>query len=201
MSAYLTTPEMPTQKRNLEPMPTRRTQGYTDIESIIDYVPPMLPPLGKSTFLKVLEDNDAVIHMCIKSRAPKMRHLARTLRIDLDWLFERFQTDPAITITYINTKSQLADIFTKACFTGVQWGVLLDLIQIRKTRSNVPLTLPVGSDTLGDTPKPKALAKNKPYGTPKPMMNVARFLGYVRNSSRNSGIESFVSPKVVKSNP
>ena len=67
--------------------------------------------------------------MCIKARAPKLRHLARTLRIDLDWLFERFLTDPALSITYINTKLQLADLFTKASFTGMQWQALLQLIQ------------------------------------------------------------------------
>ena len=100
---------------------------------IIDYVPPSLPPLRARTFLKVLEDNDAVIHMCIKSRAPKLRHLARTLRIDLDWLFERFYHDPSISVTYINTKEQAADIFTKANFTAAQWGCLLDLIQTRKS--------------------------------------------------------------------
>ena len=60
------------------------------VADIIDYVPPSLPPLQARTFLKVLEDNDAVIHMCVKARAPKLRHLARTIRIDLDWLFERF---------------------------------------------------------------------------------------------------------------
>ena len=73
---------------------TKKKMGIperTDLISfadMIDYVPPALPPLKARTFLKVLEDNDAVIHMCIKSRAPKLRHLARTLRVDLDWLFE-----------------------------------------------------------------------------------------------------------------
>ena len=75
-----------------------------------------------------MEDNDAVIHMCIKARAPKLRYLARTLRIDLDWLFERFMSDPALSATYINTKLQLADLFTKANFTSMQWLALLTLI-------------------------------------------------------------------------
>ena len=67
--------------------------------------------------------------MCIKARAPKLRHLARTLRINLDWLFERFTEDPCVSITYVNTKSQAADILTKATFTAVQWKALCDLIQ------------------------------------------------------------------------
>ena len=107
---------------------------FKTVADIIDYVPPILPPLKNRTFCKILEDNDAVIHMRIKSRAPKLRHLARTLRIDLDWLFERFISDPASSITYINTKSQMADIFTKANFTSMQWNHLLQLIQTCKTQ-------------------------------------------------------------------
>ena len=93
---------------------TSAGQLPSSMADIIDYVPPSLPPLQHRTFLKVLEDNDAVIHMCIKARAPKLRHLARTLRIDLDWLFERFTGDPSISITWINTKPQAADMMTKA---------------------------------------------------------------------------------------
>ena len=89
----------------------------------------MLPELSGRTFLNVLEDSDAVIHMCWKSRAHKLRHLARTLRVDFDWLFERFTDDPAISITYISTKIQAADLFTKANFSVLQWLALLDLIQ------------------------------------------------------------------------
>ena len=111
---------------------------FMTVSDIIDYVPPLLPPLKHRTFCKILEDNDAVIHMCIKARAPKLRHLARTLRIDLDWLFERFLTDPALSITYINTKLQLADLFTKASFTSMQWNALLQLIQTCKSQQKQP---------------------------------------------------------------
>ena len=85
--------------------------------------------------MKVREDNDALIHMCIKARAPKLRHLARTLRIDLDWLSERFTENPVISITYINSKVQLADIFSKAAFTAFQWDKLLHLIQTSENRT------------------------------------------------------------------
>ena len=79
----------------------------------------------------ILEDNEPVIKMCIKQRAPAMRHMARTLRINLDWLFERITEDPCITIKYISTKMQLADILTKAAFSVQQWNALLVLIQTR----------------------------------------------------------------------
>jgi hypothetical protein len=81
-----------------------------------------------------MEDNDAVIKMCIKGRSPNMRHVARTHRVDLDWLFERIREDPGINIQYINTKQQIADIFTKGQFTTEQWKKLCQLAQLGPRR-------------------------------------------------------------------
>ena len=78
----------------------------------------------------ILEDNDAVIKMCVKGRSPNMRHVARTHRIDLDCLFERLLKDSATTMRYISTKQQLADMFTKGSFTEITWKTLLTLVQI-----------------------------------------------------------------------
>ena len=99
----------------------------------VDYVPPTIPA---TTFAKmvILEDNDAVIKMCIKGRSPNMRHVARTHRVDLDWLFERLIKDPSITMRYINTKQQLADMFAKGSFTESTWRALLSLILIAPAR-------------------------------------------------------------------
>ena len=60
-----------------------------------------------------------------------MRHVGRTHRVDLDWLFERIHKDPAISIKYVNTKQQLADILTKGSFTEATWKVLCELMQIQ----------------------------------------------------------------------
>ena len=38
-----------------------------------------------------------------------MRHVSRTHRVALDWLFDRINLDPKIQIKYIDTKNQLAD--------------------------------------------------------------------------------------------
>ena len=46
-----------------------------------------------------------------------MRHVSRTHRVALDWLFDRISLDPKIQIKYIDTKNQLADILTKGNFT------------------------------------------------------------------------------------
>ena len=88
-----------------------------------------------------------------------MRHMARTLRINLDWLFERITDDPSIIIKYVSTKMQLADILTKAAFSVQQWNALLVLIQTRPYTK--PLTAgPKASESasvceyhwIGDTP-------------------------------------------------
>ena len=83
----------------------------------VDYVPSNMPISYGRAKLLILEDNDAVIKMCIKCRSPNMRHVGRTHRVDLDWLFERIHKDPAISIKYVNTKQQLADLLTKGSFT------------------------------------------------------------------------------------
>ena len=38
-----------------------------------------------------------------------MRHIQRTHRIDLDWLFERFRIYPGLYMRFIGTKEQIAD--------------------------------------------------------------------------------------------
>ena len=73
--------------------------------------------------------------MCIKGRSPAMRHVARTHRIDLDWLWERMRTDPGVFIKYVGTKEQIADMFTKGSFSADQWGTLLRLAQIGDVKS------------------------------------------------------------------
>ena len=44
--------------------------------------------------LYVFEDNEVVIKMIIKGRSPTMRHVSRTHRVSLDWLFDRINLDP-----------------------------------------------------------------------------------------------------------
>ena len=96
----------------------------------IDYVPTNAPdPSGKAKIV-FLEDNDAVIKMVIKGRSPNMRHVTRTHRVDLDWLYERIREDPGINIRYVSTTKQIADILTKGSFTTKQWDELCRLAQV-----------------------------------------------------------------------
>ena len=78
----------------------------------------------------MFEDDEAVIKMILKGRSPTMRHVSRTHRVALDWLFDRINLDPKIQIKYIDTKNQLADILTKRNFRGDESNHLLCLFNI-----------------------------------------------------------------------
>ena len=58
--------------------------------------------------LSVFQDNEAVIKMIAKGRSPTLRHVSRTHRVTLDWLF-KINLDSKIQIRYIDTKHQLVD--------------------------------------------------------------------------------------------
>ena len=59
-----------------------------------------------------------------------MRHVSRTHRVALDWLFDRINLDSKIQIRYIDTKHQLADILIRGYFTRDEWNYLLQLFNI-----------------------------------------------------------------------
>ena len=79
----------------------------------------------QDALLYVFEDNEAVIKMIIKGRSPTMRHVSRTRRVALDWLFDRINLDPKMQIKYIDTKNQLADMLSKGKFAHEEWNHLL----------------------------------------------------------------------------
>ena len=79
----------------------------------IDSVPSNVQSSRQEALSYVFEGHEAVIKMIIKGRNPTMRHVSRTHRVALDWLFDRINLDPRIQIKYIDTKTQLADILTK----------------------------------------------------------------------------------------
>ena len=55
----------------------------------IDAVPSNVQSARQEALLYVFEDNEAVIKMIMKGRSPTMRHVSRTDRVALDWLFDR----------------------------------------------------------------------------------------------------------------
>ena len=66
-----------------------------------------------------------------------MRHVSRTHRVALDWLFDQINLDSKIQIKYIDTKNQLADFLTKENFTRDEWNHLLCLFNISHFSSTV----------------------------------------------------------------
>ena len=115
----------------------KRSQGTTNVLSNMDCVPSNVQFSHQVALLYVFEDNEAVINMIIKGRSPTMRHVSRTHRVALDWLFDRINLDPKIQIKYIDTKNQLADMLTKGNFTRDEWNHLLCLFNISHFSSTV----------------------------------------------------------------
>ena len=64
------------------------------IPTSIDHIPSNTTNSGSSAMLYVFEDNEAVIKMIIKGRIPITRHVSRTHRVALVWLFDRINLDP-----------------------------------------------------------------------------------------------------------
>ena len=56
-----------------------------------------------------------------KGRSPTMRHVSRTHRVALDWLFDGINLDPKIQIKYIDTDNKFADVLTRRNFTRDEW--------------------------------------------------------------------------------
>ena len=82
------------------------------IPTNIDNIPSKTKNSDSSPTLYVFEDNEAVIKMIMKCRSPTMRHVSRTNKVALDWLFDKINLDPKIQIRYIDSKHQIADIQT-----------------------------------------------------------------------------------------
>ena len=85
---------------------------------------------SQEALLYVFEDNEAVIKMIIKGRSQTIRHVSRTHRVALDWLFDRINLDPKIQIKYIDTNNQFGDKMTKGNFTRDEWNHLLCLFNL-----------------------------------------------------------------------
>ena len=93
-----------------------KSQKKIDVMEDIDSVPSNVQSARQEALLYVFEDNEVVIKIIIKGRSPTMRHVSRTHRVALDWLFDRINLDSKIQIKYIDTKNQLADILNRRKF-------------------------------------------------------------------------------------
>ena len=133
-----------------------------DVMKDIDSVPSNVQSARQEALLYVSEDNEAVIKMIIKGRSPTMRHISRTHRVALDWLFDRINLDPKIQIKYIDTKNQLADILTKGNFTRDEWNHLLNLFNISHFRSTA-CTAAMAKRAQQESGEERVTAKSETY--------------------------------------
>ena len=120
-----------------------------------------------------------MIKMIIKGRSPTMRHVSRTHRVALDWLFDPLNLDPKIQIKYIDTKNQLADILTKGNFTRDEWNHQLNLFNIRHF-SSTACTAAMAKRAQQGSGEERVTAKSRP------MMNLTARMPSVMSSSTSS---------------
>ena len=104
----------------------KRKQSQRMINDLdnVDFIPSNVKSSHLEALLYVFEDKEAVIKFIIMGRSPTMRHVSRTHRVALDWLFDRKKLDTKVPINNIDTKNQLADILTKGNFTRDEWNHL-----------------------------------------------------------------------------
>ena len=163
-----------------------KSHNKIDAMKDIDSVPSNVQSSRQQALLSVFEDNEAVIKMIIKGRSPSMRHVSRTHRVALDWLFDRINLDPNIQIKYIDTKNQLADILTKGNFTRDEWNHLLNLFNISHF-SSTACTAAMAKRAQQGSGEERVKAKSRP------MVNLtARMPSVVSSStSSNPGMTSY----------
>ena len=109
----------------------------------------------------MFEDSEAVIKMIIKGRSPTLRHVSRTHRVALDWLFDRINLDSKIQSKYFDTKNQLADTLTMGNFTRDERNHLLCLFNVRNFSSTNCLEV-MSKRTQEDAGEERVTAKSKP---------------------------------------
>ena len=139
----------------------KKSHGMTDDLDNVDFISSNVNSSRKEASLYIFEDNEAVIKMIIKGRSPTMRHVSRTHRVALDWLFDRINLDPRIQIKYIDTKNQLADVLTKGNFTRDEWNHLLCMFNISHFTSINGLEA-MSKRTQEDAGEERVTAKSKP---------------------------------------
>ena len=77
---------------------TKKHVNRGDIEFfIVDHVVTNAKPSHFEVMLQIFEDTEAVIKIIIEGRSPTMRHVSRTHRVALDWLFDRCLTESTRT--------------------------------------------------------------------------------------------------------
>ena len=83
-------------KRESDADKRQKSHSKINVVKDIDLVPSNVQSENREALLYVFEDNEAVIKMITKGTSPTMRHVSRTHRVALDWLFDRVNLDSKI---------------------------------------------------------------------------------------------------------
>ena len=102
----------------------KQSQGVINDLDNVDFVSSNVDSSHQEALLYVFEDNEAVIKMIIKGRSPTMRHVSKTHRVALDWLFDRISLDPKIQIKYIDTKKTNSQTYEPRKISHVTNGII-----------------------------------------------------------------------------
>ena len=86
----------------------------------------------KDLELIIYEDNQATILVAKKGYSPKLRHISRTQKANLGCISEQLAEGSHISIQYMVTAEQAADIFTKA-LPPQKWDNVLRLLGLRQS--------------------------------------------------------------------
>ena len=143
--------------------PTRKKiHGKIDDLDNVDFISSKVHSSRQEALFCIFEDNEAVIKMIIKGRIPTMRHVSRTHRVALDWLYsiESIWTPKSKSNT-LTPRIQLADILTKGNFTRDEWNHLLCLFNISHFSSINSLEA-MSRRTQEDAGEESVTAKSKP---------------------------------------
>ena len=141
-----------------------QSRGVINVLDNVDFVPSDVRFSHREALLYVFEDNEAVIKMIFKGRSPTMRHVSRTHRVALHWLFDRINLDPKIQIKCIDPKNQLADMLTKGNFTRDEWNHLLCLSDISHF-SSAECSEVMSKRTQKESGEERVTAKSRPMMT------------------------------------
>ena len=133
----------------------------------VDFIPSNVKSSHKEALLYCLKTTKQWSRWSLKGRSPTMRHVSRTHRVAVDWLFDRIDLDPNIQIKYIDTKNQLQDMLTKGNFTRDEWNHLLCLFNISHFNS-AEFSEVMSKRTQKKSGEERVTAKSNP------MMNLSR---------------------------
>ena len=97
--------------------------------------------------------------MIFNGRSPTMRHISRTHRVALDWLFDQF--GPKKPNQVHRHQNQLADMLTKGNFSRDEWNHLLCLFNISHF-SSTDGSKAMAKRLLQDSGEERVTAKSRP---------------------------------------